>query len=113
MKGTVILGVTGSIAAYRAADVARELMRAGFEVRACLSRAALQFVTPALFENLTGNPCRNAAAWRTLTGRAKRACSSFAPQRRMRSRTSPKARGWTCSRPSHSHPMRLSSSARR
>lgn len=57
MSRLAVLGVTGSIAAYRAADVARELMRAGFEVRACLSRAALQFVTPALFEGLTGHPC--------------------------------------------------------
>lgn len=57
MSKLVVLGVTGSIAAYRAADVARELMRAGFEVRVCLSRAALQFVTPALFEGLTGHPC--------------------------------------------------------
>ncbi len=57
MSRLAILGVTGSIAAYRAADVARELMRAGLEVRACLSHAALQFVTPALFEGLTGHPC--------------------------------------------------------
>lgn len=57
MSRLAILGVTGSIAAYRAADVARELMRAGFEVRVCLSHAALHFVTPALFEGLTGHPC--------------------------------------------------------
>ncbi|MCH8274070.1 MAG: bifunctional phosphopantothenoylcysteine decarboxylase/phosphopantothenate--cysteine ligase CoaBC [Armatimonadetes bacterium] len=57
MKPVVILGVTGSVAAYRAADVTRELMRNGFEVRVCLSRAASEFVTPALFEALTGGPC--------------------------------------------------------
>lgn len=53
----VILGVSGSIAAYRAADLARELMRAGCEVHVCLTDAAQQFVTPILFETLTGHPC--------------------------------------------------------
>jgi len=53
---TVIVGVTGSVAAYRAADVCRELMRRGFTVRVCLSRSAEQFVTRALFEALTGGP---------------------------------------------------------
>jgi phosphopantothenoylcysteine decarboxylase/phosphopantothenate--cysteine ligase len=57
MKSTVVLGVTGSVAAYRAADVARELMRHGFSVKCCLTRSAAELVTPALFEALTGNPC--------------------------------------------------------
>jgi phosphopantothenoylcysteine decarboxylase/phosphopantothenate--cysteine ligase len=52
-----VLGVSGSVAAYRAADLARELMRSGFEVRVCLTDAAQNFVTPALFEALTGQPC--------------------------------------------------------
>jgi phosphopantothenoylcysteine decarboxylase/phosphopantothenate--cysteine ligase len=53
----VVLGVGGSIAAYRAADLARELMRRGFTVRACLTDGAQRFVSPALFEGLTGQPC--------------------------------------------------------
>jgi phosphopantothenoylcysteine decarboxylase / phosphopantothenate---cysteine ligase len=53
----VVLGVSGSIAAYRAADLARDLMRAGFGVRVCLTDAAQKFVTPILFETLTGEPC--------------------------------------------------------
>ncbi len=57
MKGIVILGVTGSVSAYRSADLARELMREGFQVRVCLSRSAQEFVTPTLFEALTGQPC--------------------------------------------------------
>lgn len=57
MSQRVVLGVSGSVAAYRAADVARELMRAGFEVRVCLTDAAAEFVRPALFEALTGQPC--------------------------------------------------------
>ncbi len=53
----LVLGVSGSVAAYRAADLARELMRAGFTVRVCLTDAAQKFVTPILFETLTGQPC--------------------------------------------------------
>jgi phosphopantothenoylcysteine decarboxylase / phosphopantothenate---cysteine ligase len=53
----VVLGVCGSIASYRAADLARELMRNGATVRVCLTDAASQFVTPLLFETLTGQPC--------------------------------------------------------
>jgi len=53
----IVLGVSGSIAAYRAADLARDLMRAGGTVRVCLTDAAEKFVTPALFEALTGQPC--------------------------------------------------------
>ena len=52
-----VLGVSGSVAAYRAADLARELMRSGFTVRVCLTDSAQKFVQPALFEALTGNPC--------------------------------------------------------
>src|ERR1044071_5882365 len=55
--GNLVLGVSGSVAAYRAADLARDLMRAGFTVRVCLTDAAQQFVTPVLFETLTGQPC--------------------------------------------------------
>ncbi|RYG85973.1 bifunctional phosphopantothenoylcysteine decarboxylase/phosphopantothenate--cysteine ligase CoaBC, partial [bacterium] len=53
----IVLGVSGSVAAYRAADLARDLMRAGATVRVCLTEAAAKFVTPALFEALTGEPC--------------------------------------------------------
>jgi phosphopantothenoylcysteine decarboxylase / phosphopantothenate---cysteine ligase len=53
----LVLGVSGSVAAYRAADLARELMRSGFIVRVCLTEAAQKFVSPALFEALTGQPC--------------------------------------------------------
>lgn len=57
MKGLkVILGVSGSVAAYRAADLARELGRQGAEVRICLTDGAKHFVTPLLFESLTAQP---------------------------------------------------------
>ena len=53
----VVLGVSGSVAAYRAADLARELMRHGATVRVCLTDSAQRFVTRDLFEALTGQPC--------------------------------------------------------
>jgi len=53
----IVLGVCGSISAYRACDLARDLMRAGHTVRVCLTDSAAQFVTAVLFETLTGNPC--------------------------------------------------------
>lgn len=56
MSKTVIVGVAGSVAAYRSADICRELMRRGFTVRVCLTRSAEQFVSRALFEALTGGP---------------------------------------------------------
>ncbi|MDR3688183.1 MAG: bifunctional phosphopantothenoylcysteine decarboxylase/phosphopantothenate--cysteine ligase CoaBC [Fimbriimonas sp.] len=65
----IVLGVSGSIAAYRAADLARELMRQGHTIRACLTDAAQQFVTPTLFETLTGNPCLIDAFDEPETGR--------------------------------------------
>jgi phosphopantothenoylcysteine decarboxylase / phosphopantothenate---cysteine ligase len=65
----VVLGVSGSVAAYRAADLARELMRQGFTVRVCLTDAAQQFVTPALFEALTGEPCLIGAFEEPVAGR--------------------------------------------
>ena len=53
----ILLGVSGSISAYRAADLARELMRHGLIVRVCLTDAAQNFVSAVLFETLTGQPC--------------------------------------------------------
>jgi phosphopantothenoylcysteine decarboxylase/phosphopantothenate--cysteine ligase len=53
----IVLGVTGSISAYRAADLARELMRHGCTVRVCLTPAGEKFVSRVLFESLTGQPC--------------------------------------------------------
>ena len=65
----LILGVSGSVAAYRAADLARELMRAGFAVRVLLTEAAARFVSPALFEALTGEPCLVGAFEEPVPGR--------------------------------------------
>jgi phosphopantothenoylcysteine decarboxylase/phosphopantothenate--cysteine ligase len=50
----IILGVTGGIAAYKAADLARSLVRDGHEVQAVLTRSAEEFVSPTTFAALTG-----------------------------------------------------------
>lgn len=66
---TAVLGVSGSIAAYRAADLARSLMTQGFTVRVCLTDSAQEFVRPALFEALTGQPCLQGAFEEPVQGR--------------------------------------------
>ena len=52
----VLLGVTGGIAAYKAADLASKLVQAGANVTVVLSSAARNFIGPTTFEALTGRP---------------------------------------------------------
>jgi phosphopantothenoylcysteine decarboxylase / phosphopantothenate---cysteine ligase len=52
----IILGVTGSIAAYKAVYLLRELTRRGAQVTVCLSEHARQFVGPLTFRTLSGRP---------------------------------------------------------
>lgn len=54
----VLLGVTGGIAAYKAAIVARLLIGAGADVEVVLTRGASNFIGAATFEGITGNPVR-------------------------------------------------------
>ncbi len=51
---TVVLGVTGSISAYKAADLCSKLRQAGAVVEVVMTPAATQFVTPLTFQSLTG-----------------------------------------------------------
>ena len=53
---TVLLGVTGSIAAYKAADLASKLTQAGAQVDTILTESATQFVAPLTFRSLTHRP---------------------------------------------------------
>ncbi|MBO6027182.1 MAG: bifunctional phosphopantothenoylcysteine decarboxylase/phosphopantothenate--cysteine ligase CoaBC [Bacteroidales bacterium] len=58
MKGkTIVLGVTGSIAAYKIAGLASSLMKEGCEVHVVMTRNATNFINPITFETLTGNKC--------------------------------------------------------
>ncbi|MDR2771495.1 MAG: phosphopantothenoylcysteine decarboxylase [Clostridiales Family XIII bacterium] len=50
---TVLLGVTGSIAAYKAADIANDLTKSGYTVRAIMTKAATAFITPLTLQTLT------------------------------------------------------------
>ena len=52
----IILGVTGGIAAYKAAELCRLLIKSGAEVRVVMTDAAQQFVTPLTFQALSGQP---------------------------------------------------------
>jgi phosphopantothenoylcysteine decarboxylase / phosphopantothenate---cysteine ligase len=53
---TIILGVTGGIAVYKAAELLRLYVKAGAAVHVIMTRAAQQFVTPLTFQTLSGNP---------------------------------------------------------
>ena len=52
----IVLGVTGSIAAYKAADLASQLTKAGHEVHCVLTRAATEFITPLTLQVLSRQP---------------------------------------------------------
>lgn len=52
----IILGVTGGIAAYKAAELLRLLVKAGAEVHVVMTRSAQEFITPLTFQTLSGNP---------------------------------------------------------
>lgn len=53
----ILLGITGGIAAYRAAELARTLTKRGHVVRCCLTDAGSRFITPLTLASLTGQPC--------------------------------------------------------
>ena len=55
-KRNILLGVTGSIAAYKAVEIARRLIEEGFNVSVVMTKAACNFITPLTFESVTGKP---------------------------------------------------------
>jgi phosphopantothenoylcysteine decarboxylase/phosphopantothenate--cysteine ligase len=55
-RKTVVLGVTGGIAAYKAAQLTRDLQRLGIDVQVVMTEAAQGMVTPATFQALSGKP---------------------------------------------------------
>lgn len=54
---TVVLGVSGSIAAYKAAGLASMLVKAGADVRVIMTKNAVNIINPITFESLTGHKC--------------------------------------------------------
>lgn len=58
LKGkTILLGVTGSIAAYKTATLASSLKKMGADVHVLMTENAANFINPITFESLTGNKC--------------------------------------------------------
>ncbi len=57
MRGKhILLGVSGGIAAYKSAQLARGFVREDAQVRVIMTASACEFVTPLTFESLTGHP---------------------------------------------------------
>lgn len=54
---TIVLGVTGSIAAYKIANLASMLVKQHADVHVIMTKNACQFITPMTFETLTENKC--------------------------------------------------------
>ncbi|MDB6172469.1 MAG: phosphopantothenoylcysteine decarboxylase [Chthoniobacteraceae bacterium] len=52
----IIVGITGSIAAYKAADLVSKLVKRGCEVHVTMTHGAQQFITPLTFQTLSRNP---------------------------------------------------------
>jgi phosphopantothenoylcysteine decarboxylase/phosphopantothenate--cysteine ligase len=53
---TIVLGVTGGIAAYKAAEIASQLTQAGAKVHVIMTEEAIQFISPVTFRAITGRP---------------------------------------------------------
>jgi phosphopantothenoylcysteine decarboxylase / phosphopantothenate---cysteine ligase len=53
---TVVLGVTGGIACYKAVELTRLLVKDGFRVQVVMTHGAMEFITPLTFQTLSGQP---------------------------------------------------------
>ncbi|TCV81238.1 bifunctional phosphopantothenoylcysteine decarboxylase/phosphopantothenate--cysteine ligase CoaBC [Sulfurirhabdus autotrophica] len=52
----ILLGITGGVAAYKAAELTRLMVKSGIEVQVVMTQAACQFITPATLQALSGKP---------------------------------------------------------
>ena len=52
----IVLGLTGGVACYKSAELARELVKAGATVQVVMTASAQRFITPLLMQSLTGRP---------------------------------------------------------
>lgn len=55
MKKTILLGITGSIAAYKACELVRSLRKADYDIICIMTKEAKEFVSKLTFETLSGN----------------------------------------------------------
>lgn len=65
---SILLGVTGGIAAYKSAELCRLLVKASARVQVVMSQAATEFVTPLTFQTLSGRPAHVSMFGRVETG---------------------------------------------
>ncbi|MBM96479.1 MAG: bifunctional phosphopantothenoylcysteine decarboxylase/phosphopantothenate--cysteine ligase CoaBC [Oceanospirillaceae bacterium] len=56
VKTRVLLGITGGIAAYKSAELCRQLVKSGAEVQVVMTAGALEFITPLTMQAVSGNP---------------------------------------------------------
>ena len=63
----IVLGLTGGVACYKAAELARALIKAGASVQVVMTEAARHFITPVTMQALTGKPVfALVITWHTL-----------------------------------------------
>jgi phosphopantothenoylcysteine decarboxylase/phosphopantothenate--cysteine ligase len=55
-RKTILVGVTGGIAAYKSAEIVRALVKEGLDVHVVMTRNAMEFITPLTLQALSGNP---------------------------------------------------------
>jgi phosphopantothenoylcysteine decarboxylase/phosphopantothenate--cysteine ligase len=53
---SIVLGITGGIAAYKSAELLRQLMKQGYSVQVAMTEAACHFITPTTMQGLSGQP---------------------------------------------------------
>ena len=77
----VLLGVSGGIAAYKSAELVRQLQEQGATVRVIMTQGAQEFITPLTLQALSGHPVhtnclmnRPSRAWGTSNWPAGRTC---------------------------------------
>ena len=85
----ILLGVTGSIAAYKACELIRLFVKNGDEVTVVMTKAATEFVTPLTFQTLSRNPVfvdssHRPSAGSPSTSRSPRRRTSSSSRRRRR-----------------------------
>jgi phosphopantothenoylcysteine decarboxylase/phosphopantothenate--cysteine ligase len=68
MGSNILIAVTGSISAYKIADVVSELGKRGHQVQCILTESAAQFVTPLVLETLSGRPVKSALFGADVSG---------------------------------------------
>ena len=62
----VALGVSGGVAAYKAAELVRRLQQEGIDVQVVMTRSAQEFITPLTFAALTGQKVITGSVWRRV-----------------------------------------------